>query len=136
MNKRIISALSISVIAASNLPVTINHAAAETVLIEEIIVTARKRAEDVVDVPLAISALSGNFIERAGIAGIDDIAANTPGLTFQSFNGGGLSSPVIRGLAQTTIASPITMSAFFSTAYLLTAKAISISLCWISSGLK
>ena len=79
--------------------------AQDGIQLEEIVVTARKRSEDVIDVPLAISALTSDAIEKGSIQGIEDIAAATPGLTFQSFGGGGLSSPVIRGLAQTDIAS-------------------------------
>jgi iron complex outermembrane receptor protein len=74
--------------------------------VDEIVVTARKREESLQDVPLAISALSAVELERARIESVADIAAATPGLTFQSFNAGGLGSPVIRGLSQTDIASP------------------------------
>ncbi|MBX2846784.1 MAG: TonB-dependent receptor [Acidiferrobacterales bacterium] len=93
----------ISIVSPNLLAQNLNEATSTE--LEEIVVTARKRAEGVLDVPLAISALSSDMIEKSNITSIEDIAANTPGLTFQSFNGGGLSSPVIRGLAQTDIAS-------------------------------
>ena len=41
--------------------------------IEEIIVTARKRAESLQEIPLAITAFTAADIERAGIARIEDI---------------------------------------------------------------
>jgi iron complex outermembrane recepter protein len=47
-----------------------------------IIVTARKRAESVQDVPLSIGVLGADAIERKGIDGPGDVAAQTPGLTF------------------------------------------------------
>lgn len=73
--------------------------------IQEIVVTARKRAESITDVPLAIAAITETELARAGIEDLSDIAAATPGLSFQSFNGGALGSPVIRGMSQTDIAS-------------------------------
>ena len=49
---------------------------------EVVIVTARKRSENLQDVPLSISVLNAATIERKGIDSIDDVASLTPGLTF------------------------------------------------------
>ena len=73
--------------------------------LEEIVVTARKRSENLVDVPLSISALTEGFIEKTGIDNIVDVANQTPGFSFRSGfgrvgsgQGGGASSrPSIRG---------------------------------------
>jgi iron complex outermembrane receptor protein len=70
---------------------------------EEIIVSARKVDESIQDVPLAITALSSEKIERAGIQDLSDIAAFTPGLSFFSPIGEFLPTPIIRGIAQTDI---------------------------------
>lgn len=51
-------------------------------LVEEIVVTARKREENILDVPLAITALSANDIEDKGIGEFKDIIAFTPGFHF------------------------------------------------------
>ena len=48
----------------------------------EIIVTARKREENLEDVPIAISVINAAAIERKGIDGPGDVASQTPGLTF------------------------------------------------------
>jgi iron complex outermembrane receptor protein len=56
--------------------------------LEEIVVTANRRAENLQDVPVAVSALSENAIEKAGIRDITDIATRVPGLTFASFSAG------------------------------------------------
>jgi iron complex outermembrane receptor protein len=72
-------------------------------VIESITVTARKREEDVQDVPLAITAFSAREIESAGISNLDDVAAFTPGLTFTNLFGEFLAVPVIRGIAPTAI---------------------------------
>jgi iron complex outermembrane recepter protein len=47
-----------------------------------IIVTARKREENLQDVPLTINVLGADAIDRKGISGAEDVAAQTPGLTF------------------------------------------------------
>jgi iron complex outermembrane recepter protein len=73
--------------------------------IEEIVVTARKREENLVDVPLAISAFSAEMIEQRGIESVADVANQTPGFSFRqgfgrvgSGQGGGASSrPSMRG---------------------------------------
>jgi iron complex outermembrane recepter protein len=49
---------------------------------EVVIVTARKRTENLQDVPLAISVLNAAAIERKGIDSVDRVANLTPGLTF------------------------------------------------------
>lgn len=46
-----------------------------------IIVTATKRAENLQDVPLAISAISGEDLEAAGAADLTDVLVRTPGLS-------------------------------------------------------
>ena len=48
--------------------------------IEEITVTVRKREESLQDVPISISVLSAEQIERRGINSLDDIARQTPGV--------------------------------------------------------
>ena len=52
-----------------------------TAQIEEVVVTAQKRAEDVQDVPISISTFSGAFMEESGIDKLQDLAAYTPNLT-------------------------------------------------------
>ncbi len=52
-----------------------------------IVVTARKRAESLQDVPIAINAFSSRDIIEGGIAGLEDIATLSSGFTF--FNQGG-----------------------------------------------
>ena len=54
-----------------------SSAGASSVL-EEIMVTARKRSESLQDVPISISAFSATDIEDAGILNVQDIAQLTP----------------------------------------------------------
>lgn len=69
----------------------------------EIIVTARKVAESLKDVPLSITAFDSATIGAAGIANLADVADLTPGLSFFNAFGENLPIPVIRGVAPTDI---------------------------------
>ncbi len=71
-----------------------------------IIVTARKREETLLEVPLSITALTAEDIDEAGIANIADVAQQTPGFSFrQGFgrtgggDGGASVRPAIRGMS-------------------------------------
>ena len=51
--------------------------------IEEIVVTTRKRAENLQEVPIVITALTAETIERKGIARMEDVMKYTPGLSLE-----------------------------------------------------
>jgi iron complex outermembrane recepter protein len=74
--------------------------------LEEIVVTARKTEESLQDVPIAVTAFTAEALEAAGIESVVDVAAQTPGFSFnQAFGrtGGGSadasSRPSIRGMS-------------------------------------
>lgn len=52
--------------------------------LEEVVVTATKRSESVQDVPLAITALSGNFVNQVNLNDVKDLVSYTPGVTGNS----------------------------------------------------
>ncbi|MGJ8669968.1 MAG: TonB-dependent receptor [Oceanococcus sp.] len=52
--------------------------------IEEIIVTAQKRSEDVRDVPIAISVMSGDELRDAAVSSFDDMAKFIPNVSFNT----------------------------------------------------
>jgi len=54
--------------------------AQDDVLIEEIIVYSTKVAADVQDIPVAVTAITGNDIQDAGIKDMFDLQTNAPGL--------------------------------------------------------
>lgn len=66
---------------------------------EAIVVTAQRRAEQLIDVPLSIAVLSNQRLEASGVRSTLDLAAVTPGLTIQPL--GGFSQPVLRGVTTT-----------------------------------
>ncbi len=82
--------------------------------VEEIVVTARKREESLQEVPLSVTPFSAADLEQRGMSGLDDIAAATPGFTFEAFQSGGAhGNAVIRGLAQQFTTSRIQNVSFF-----------------------
>ena len=52
--------------------------------VEEIIVTARRREEALQDVPISVSALSGDQLERAGVTDVQGLQYQTPSLAITS----------------------------------------------------
>ena len=51
--------------------------------LEEIVVTARRRQETLLDVPVAISVLTADFAEEANILDTFDLYAETPGVDYE-----------------------------------------------------
>ncbi|MFO1426170.1 MAG: TonB-dependent receptor plug domain-containing protein [Steroidobacteraceae bacterium] len=70
--------------------------------LEEVTVTARKTEESVLSVPLAVTAISAEAIEKRGIKDITDVATYTPSFRFQNQavgrNDRGFKQYVIRGM--------------------------------------
>ncbi len=69
--------------------------------VEEIVVTARKKAESLQDVPLSVQALREETLEERGISIFEDYLLQLPGVTAGGA-GPGTSTIYIRGLASTT----------------------------------
>ena len=68
----------------------------------EIVVTARKREETLLDVPVAATAISGDLIEKRGLVAVKDVAQLTPSLNINS-DGAGRAFVSIRGVGTTLI---------------------------------
>ena len=64
----------------------------------DIIVTARRRAEQLQDVPLAIVAFDETSIARDGLRQTEDVARRTPGLTFDIGGFPNDTRPALRGM--------------------------------------
>jgi len=71
--------------------------------LQEIVVTARRMEEKLLEVPVAITAFDSKAIEALGITSLTDVAALTPGLSFFNAFGENLPVPVIRGIVPTDI---------------------------------
>lgn len=68
----------------------------EPATLEEVIVTAQRREEKLKDVPIAITAVTANQLEEAGISSSVALTTITPGLNFLSQ--GAYAQPTIRGI--------------------------------------
>jgi len=64
--------------------------------IEEVMVTARKKAESLQDVPISVQALNSEALENQGVSNFNDYALLIPSVSFQSA-GPGLSQVYMRG---------------------------------------
>jgi len=69
---------------------------AESLMLEEIVVTAQKRVESLQDVPISVSAVSGDKIAEAGIENLQDLSAYVPNL--KVVEGGLVPQMFIRGI--------------------------------------
>ena len=85
---------------------------------DEIVVTARKANENIMDVPLAISAVTSEQLEQTGARSLDEVSRLTPGFNFERTIGT-LAQPTIRGQTQTRITNPVqNVATFFNGVYL------------------
>ena len=69
----------------------------------EIVVTAQRRDERSVDVPVTVTSLSAATLETANVQDLSDIAKVTPGLRFDFASG--YSQPTIRGVGTAVVSS-------------------------------
>lgn len=102
MNTREKRALLSGLLAAAGLAAAAAPAWAQDANNEgEIIVTAQRRAQSIQDVPLSITALSAETIERSGFSELDDYAQRVPNLAFSASNSSstdGALSIAVRGV--------------------------------------
>lgn len=68
-------------VAVAGLSLHSGVSSAEGFVLEEIIVTAQKRAQSLQDVPLSVSAVSGELISEMNMTGLDDMASYVPNLS-------------------------------------------------------
>ena len=80
---------------------TANQAGADQGVIEEVVVTATKRAESTQDIPVTVDALTSDSLEDFGITNFEDYLIQLPGVTAGG-SGPGQNTIYIRGIASTT----------------------------------
>jgi iron complex outermembrane receptor protein len=79
-----------------------------SVTINEIVITAQKRSEDIKSVPISVSVLSGSDLRDQKIASYDDLSRAVPGVAFNAVAGEeGRDNIVIRGVSSTSGASTV-----------------------------
>ena len=77
-----------------------NLVSAQSSLLEEVIVTAQKREQSMQDVPISITAFSGNQLQDLGIVNNTELARWTPGVSMSGSGGGDQQQFSIRGATQ------------------------------------
>lgn len=94
-----------------------------------IVVTARNRSEKLADVPLSITAETGQALERRGVEGLRDLAYITPGVTIRSTGSEHSQRPVIRGQGDISggLGDP-NVSIFLDGVYMYNSSAVSLEL--------
>ena len=97
INRRALRALAVS---ASTLAVV--YAAPAMAQVEEIVVTAQKVEENVQDVPIAITAVTADRLEQAGVTSLENIGAVVPSVTFRKGTTSANSAIVMRGVGTIT----------------------------------
>jgi len=65
---------------------------------DEIIVTARRKAENILDVPGSVTALTGATLQKAGVERVEDFIGLTPGVTLVNAAEAGDTQVNIRGI--------------------------------------
>ena len=90
-------AIAATLIASAQTPVT--WAQDDGLALEEVIVTARKREENLQDVPLSVTAFNDSTLQDYRIFSPEDIAGFTPGFSFINSFGRDSDRPVVRGMS-------------------------------------
>jgi outer membrane receptor protein involved in Fe transport len=85
-------------------------------VLEEVIVTAQKREQNVQSIPIAVTALGEDTIRNANILNIDDVANHTPGFTISNYNPV-TPQPFIRGVGSmaSTSGGPVAIAPICTT---------------------
>jgi iron complex outermembrane receptor protein len=97
---RAISLLALA--SAIAVPSAAQEAAAEDEGNEDIVVTAQKREQQLLDVPLAIQAISGEDLEASGARELNDLIESIPGASSVSRTAPGFETIQIRGISSGT----------------------------------
>ena len=96
----VISGMVATLAAGGVAPGTLAQERASNEVFEEVVVTATKRSQSIYEVPLAISAFTGDALHKQGILDLTDIGKFVPNLNVTGFSAGHTSStnPFIRGI--------------------------------------
>ena len=96
-------AMTIGAVASVNADEPVSRTGADAVM-EEVVVTARRREEGLQSAPIAISAYTGDSLDYRGVTKLDQIAKFAPSLTLEnnpSFGGASNSAAIyLRGVGQ------------------------------------
>ncbi len=95
--KKLLASVMGLIVGGGNVAPVLAEGVTEQGRIDEVVVTASKRATGIQDTPMAISALSNNTIHKRGLVGMEDYLSTLPGVTMQD-RGAGQNTITIRGI--------------------------------------
>lgn len=81
-----------------------SEGATRPVRLEEVVVTVQKRAERLLDVPLAISSVSAEELEKGAVVGLFDLGTIMPGVRIDHY--GAYAQPTVRGIGTQDVQGP------------------------------
>ena len=93
-----VARLCAATLACSMLVPTVASAQSDALVLDEIVVTAQKRVESLNDVPVAVTALSGDGLERSQIRDVQELQQLAPSLVVNSTTGSATTILTIRGI--------------------------------------
>ena len=125
-----LAAMGCMAIGAGTVPMAVaQQDGSDAIGLEEVVVTARKRTEALIEVPVAVSVLTSEDIQQRGIQNLQDVALFTPGLSYFDAIQNQLGTPVIRGLSQTNLNSPDrNVAVFYGGVYLSNLNATNLEI--------
>ncbi len=101
--------------------------------LQEVVVTARKASENLQTIPEQVNVFSADKLDKLTVHGLKDIAAETPGFSFENYSGP-IGAPVIRGQAQTVLTNNVqNVGVYFDGVYLQRSYMVDASLLDIGS---
>ena len=109
MHSRLIHAVQSALLIALPPVGQVALAEGQTAVLEEIVVTARKREERLIDVPMAVSSFSGEQLEATGVESIKELYGTAPNVYFVAAEFGSDTIGqhlVVRGIGATPIIEP------------------------------
>ena len=75
--------------------------------VAEVVVTAQKRAQNIISVPISVTALTGSAVQAQRIASFDDLSRAAPGVAFNSSATFGTTDVSIRGVSSSAGAATV-----------------------------
>ncbi len=117
MSKKIVFAAGVASGLACLMPLTAMAQAAAAAAspaasvpeITHVVITAQKRKEDIRDVPMSVSAMSGEQLQAAQITTVEDLTRNIPNVSFSTQGGAGLGTVEIRGVSSQAGAATVSV---------------------------
>lgn len=104
------TAITIALIGAAALPPTVSVVYASDTVIEEVLVTARRREETLQDVPVTVAALTEQDLDRYNISTLTEASKLVPNFSIFHGGSGNGSNIILRGIGSSSISAAFDQS--------------------------